>query len=316
MTTQATATLPVSPEFPAIVFVNASAGRGRAITVIPQIRRLFAARKFPAEFILTANTSELESRAHKEIAAGRRVLLAMGGDGTFQGLANAAFGSDVVLGVLPTGGGNDFASALGIPRDSISAAHALLNGRPRRVDLLRACTADGRTRLYVGGGGIGLDAEAARHAGTTYARVPGRLRYIAAAIHALCGFKPLSVRAEFFPGSNLPSFEARVLLTAVLNTPSYGAGVRLAQEARVDDGLLTAVFVTNLTALQVVAVVPRLLTRGNLPEAYLTRVAAQKIRLTTDRSCLFHGDGELLGPAPVEIEVLPNAISVLAPATP
>src|SRR4029077_7281351 len=60
----------------------------------------------------------------------------------------------------------------------------------------------------------------------------------------------------------------------------------------------------------------RLLARGDLPESYVTRVSAARVRLTTDRECLFHGDGEILGPAPVEIEVLPKAVRVLAPATP
>jgi diacylglycerol kinase family enzyme len=48
----------------------------------------------------------------------------------------------------------------------------------------------------------------------------------------------------------------------------------------------------------------------------VTRVSASRVRLTTDRECLFHGDGEIFGPAPVEIEVLPKAVRVLAPATP
>jgi diacylglycerol kinase family enzyme len=57
------------------------------------------------------------------------------------------------------------------------------------------------------------------------------------------------------------------------------------------------------------------MTRGELPNSYVTRVSASRVRLTADRECLFHGDGEILGPAPVEIEVMPKAVRVLAPAT-
>jgi diacylglycerol kinase (ATP) len=108
--------------------------------------------------------------------------------------------------------------------------------------------------------------------------------------------------------------EASALLAGVLNTPSYGAGLRLAPDTRIDDGLLTTLLVRDLSASQVLAVVPRLLARGDLPESYVARASATRVRLTTDRECLFHGDGEILGPAPVEIEVLPNAVRVLAPA--
>jgi diacylglycerol kinase (ATP) len=248
----------------------------------------------------------------------------MGGDGTFQALANAAVSAactDLVLGVLPCGGGNDFAAALAIPRDAVAAAQAIFSMKPRAVDLLRARTADGRERVYVGGGGVGLDAEAAQLARTVYRRWPGRLRYVAAALRALRDFEPLTVRAQFpankSPGSELPAelptIEKQVLLASVLNTPTFGAGIRLAPDSRLDDGLLTVGFVDAMSALGVLRLLPLLMLSGELPESRVTRVQAGRVRLSADRPCLFHGDGEIFGPAPVEIEVLPRAIRVLAP---
>ena len=302
-----------SLEFPAVVFVNLLAGGGRTGRHLLAVRRVFETQKMDAEFVITESSEDLESRARQAIAAGRRLLVAMGGDGTFQGLANAAYGSDVLLGLLPTGGGNDFASALGLPRDPVAAARALLRGQPRCVDLLRARTEDGRDRLYAGGGGVGLDAEAAPYAAGKYRRLPGRLRYVASALRALRRFAPLRVRAEF-PGSELPPMEAKALLAGVLNTPTFGAGLRLAPDARMDDGWLNTVLLKDMSALEVLALVPRLLWRGDLPNSRVKRARARKVRLLTDRPCFFEGDGEILGPAPVEIEVMPRAARVLAPA--
>jgi diacylglycerol kinase (ATP) len=132
-------------------------------------------------------------------------------------------------------------------------------------------------------------------------------------LRALNEFKPLRVRAEF-PGGNLPAVDKQVLLASVLNTPSYGAGLRLAPDARIDDGLLTALFVKNLSAAEVLVAVARLLARGDLPNSYVTRMSASRVRLSADHACVFHGDGEILGPAPVDIEVVPKAVRVLAPA--
>jgi diacylglycerol kinase (ATP) len=305
--------LNVSREYPAVAFVNPYAGGGKARRCLHEIKVLFAARAFPCEFILTGGAEEMTSRVCAAIFAGRRVLIAMGGDGTLQCLVNAAQNRDVVVGILPAGGGNDFAAALGLPRNPVQAAQAMLSAQPRRVDLLRARTADGRERLYVGGGGIGIDADSARYSSGPYARFPGRIRYLAAALRAFHEFKPLQVRAEFSGG--IAAMELAVLLAGVLNTPSYGAGLRLAPDARIDDGLLTTLFVKELSVTQVLAVVPRLLTRGELPNSYVTRVSTSRVLLTADRECLFHGDGEILGPAPVEIEVMPKAVRVLAPAT-
>src|SRR5882724_9981804 len=241
-----------------IVFVNSAAGGGRARVHLPRIRKLFESFRIHAQFVMTNSVEELESSAQNAIFQKQRTLLAMGGDGTFQALANAASGADVVLGILPIGGGNDFASALGLPSEPTEAAEATLCGEPRKVDLLRVRTADGQSRLYAGGGGIGLDAEAARYASGRYRHLPGRFRYIAAALHALARYLPLEVRVDF-PDSNIPPFDARALLAAVLNSPTYGAGVKLAPAAAVDDGSLHVVLIEELSKLAVLTLLPRLM---------------------------------------------------------
>jgi diacylglycerol kinase (ATP) len=155
---------PISSLLPAVVYINPNAGSGRALSCLPRIRNVFEAASVPAEFVSVGTAKDLESNALAAIQNDKRLFLALGGDGTMQALVNATYGSDVVLGVLPAGGGNDFAAALQLPEDPVAAAEAILQGHPMRVDLARARTADGRERLYLGGGGLGIDAEAARYA--------------------------------------------------------------------------------------------------------------------------------------------------------
>jgi diacylglycerol kinase (ATP) len=134
------------------------------------------------------------------------------------------------------------------------------------------------------------------------------------ALHALSKHAPLEIRIDF-PESELPSIEARALLAAILNSPSYGAGVRLAPGATIDDGWLDIVLVESLQGGEVLRLLPSLLASGELRTSRVKRWRAKRVRLTTSRPCLFHGDGEILGQAPVEIEALPRAIQVLAPLT-
>jgi diacylglycerol kinase (ATP) len=298
----------------ALVFVNFMAGGGRVRTYLPRIQKLFSSLEIAVQFAATSSAEELESATKHAISQGQRVLFAMGGDGTFQALVNASFGTDALLGVLPVGGGNDFAAALGIPREPVKAAETVLRGRPRRVDLVRARTADGRTRFYVGGGGVGLDAEAARYASGAYRRFPGRFRYIAAALRALARYKALDVRIEF-PESEQSPVTARVLVAGALNTPTYGAGLRLAPGATVHDGLLHVFLVEELGTIGVLKLLPRLVVSGELRTPRVKRWQVKCARISTDRPCLFHGDGEILGPTPVEIEVIPGAAQVLVPLT-
>jgi diacylglycerol kinase (ATP) len=128
----------------------------------------------------------------------------------------------------------------------------------------------------------------------------------------LWGYRPIGVKVEF-PESDLPPINTKSLLAAVLNTPTYGAGIRLAPDALLDDGWLDAVVIEDLSSFQVLQLLPRLLKSGELCTPHVKRVRAKSVKLTTDRPCLFHGDGEIVGPTPVQIDVVPQGVRVLVP---
>jgi diacylglycerol kinase family enzyme len=79
-----------------IVYVNAEAGGGRAHSYLGRMQKLFESFQVDAQFVMTNSAAELESCAQDAISQGPRVLFAMGGDGTFQALANAAFGAETL----------------------------------------------------------------------------------------------------------------------------------------------------------------------------------------------------------------------------
>ena len=298
------------------LLVNPAAGGRGGRRWLQQLKDFAAASLSSAEFHLPESPQHMEGIAAGLIRKGAKALLAVGGDGTLQTLVNVPGVSDIALGILPSGSGNDFAAALGLPRNPMDALRVVLDGRIRRVDLARARTADGRVRMYCGGGGLGLDAEAVRHASGRYARLTGKPRYVLSALHALRTFSPVTLRAEF-PTAQVSSVEKsvekKVLVAAALNTPTYGAGLRLAPNARIDDGLLDVVFVEELRLLDVAGIVFDWTLRGTLQTSRIATRTAACVRLFPDRPCLFHGDGEIIGPAPVEIEAVPQAIRVFAP---
>lgn len=298
----------VSKHSPALLFFNPEAGR--APSFLPRIERYFASQAFPVAVVRTGSAQELQASARAATGNGPRLLLAMGGDGTFQALANGVAGTDAIVGIIPAGGGNDFAAAAGVPKDPIAAAQALLHGQPRPMDLLRARTADGKVRLYAGGGGIGLDAEAAPYASGIFRHLPGTLRYVASALSALRHFRPIEVTVEFPGGEHSPT-TAQALLAGVLNTPHYGAGLRLAPEAQPDDGWLNPVLVGRLGLCELLDLLTRLVRSGDVRSPQITRMRARRVRLSVNRAALFHGDGEILGPAPVEIEVAWHAVQLI-----
>jgi diacylglycerol kinase (ATP) len=254
---------------------------------------------------------EFTEQARKEANSGRRRIFALGGDGTFQILLNAlAVHQQVAIGVLPAGGGNDLAAALGLPLDAVGAAEAILSrGVCVPLDAARVRTADRIERWYMGGGGVGLDAEAARFASGAYSKMRGRTRYLLSAIRALRKFQPLNIEVSF-QGSDGGSLSCEALLLGVLNTPSYGAGLRLAPEASLEDGQLDLVVLRDLGLVEILKILPALAVTGEIHTRHIHRYRVTKVRIETDRPCLFHGDGEMIGPTPVEIDVVARAMRV------
>jgi len=297
-----------------VVLANPAAGGGRAGEALPSLRQFAAKTRWNAQFQVTASAGDLARRARQAAAEGAPQILVLGGDGTFQVLLNALnVPGDVVLGILPAGGGNDLAASLGLPPDPVESAALLMNGIIDFLDVAQVSTADGNKRLYAGGGGVGLDAEAARYAGGPYRNLRGRRRYLLAAIRALAGFHAIRVRAQFEP-SESESLEADALLVGVLNTPSYGAGLRLAPAAKTNDGSLDLVLLEDLTFGEILAALHSLARNGELKDHRVHRYPIRRVRIETDKPCLFHGDGEILGYTPVEVSVLPRAVRVVRPA--
>jgi diacylglycerol kinase family enzyme len=162
---------------------------------------------------------------------------------------------------------------------------------------------------YIGAGGLGLDAEAARLANTRYRRFPGVLRYAAAALEAFRKFRPFALDLVV---DGVPSkFEA--LLVTVANSPSYGSGVIVAPQAQIDDGWMDLMLVAPLNSRQIIEGLMLALRSGDIRWPEITRMRARHISLSADRAAAFHGDGEILANAPLEVEVLPRAVRIVAP---
>lgn len=299
-----------------LVLVNPAAGGGQAQAVLPHLREFAKRRAWNAVFCVTESPQDLATKARSAAQSGCPRIFVLGGDGTFHVVVNAtAQYPEIILSIIPAGGGNDLAAALGLPSDPIQAAAVLLDGETAFLDAVQVRTADGNERLYTGGGGVGLDTEAVRYANSSYRNIRGRTRYILGALRAWFTFRPMFVRITN-NSSEFESASAAVLLVGVLNTPSYGGGLYLATHARIDDGELDVVVLENLGVMDIFRILPGLVFRGELRTNRIRRFAVACARIETDPPYWFHGDGELLGITPVEIAVLPKAIRVLRASRP
>jgi YegS/Rv2252/BmrU family lipid kinase len=264
---------------------------------------------------MTSSAADLAYQAQIAAESGHTRLFVLGGDGSFQDLVNAtASHSNVVLGILPGGGGNDLADALGLPHHPVRAAELLRDGDFCLMDAAVVETVDGCRRIYTGGGGAGIDAEAAFLAGTRFRKWTGRFRYLLSAAFALLQTRPLSVRVGWSTDENTgQALVIEALLVAALNTPSYGSGLRFAPAARINDGFLDLVIVEALSLFELLSALPMLICFGEVRSSRVKRYQVHEVHIDTRVPRRFHGDGEILGCTPVKIRILPGAIRVLCP---
>ena len=305
-----------------LILVNPVAGGGAARRVLPAVASYLAQQNHAADFAESTSTADLRARAAQGVAQGYRNIVAFGGDGTFHHVVDATLGSSVQLGFFPAGHGNDLASSLGIPEDAIAAASAFLRSRAHRFDVAKvrfpapdpapansACADRFPAAVLVGAGGIGLDAEAAQLANTRFARWPSSVRYIAGALQAFQHFVPVEVELELDGTIE----RGRALFVALANGPYYGAGIRIAPTAKMDDGLLDVVLVRPVGWTRIVDAIPMLLRSGDIRWSEVRRFRARRLRIRTSRPAMVHSAGEIVGATPIEIEVLPGAISIVVP---
>jgi diacylglycerol kinase (ATP) len=296
-----------------LIIVNPVAGGGRAGRMREQVARYFADQQRPVEFAASTSTEDFWRIAADAVASRYRYIVALGGDGAFHHLVEAAVGPNAILGFLPAGNGNDIAEGLGIPRDPIEAAHAFLRSQPKAIDAVRArFINEGSARrdsIFIGAGGLGLDAEAAQLANTKFRDWPGVTRYIAGALWARRNFRSLELDATM----DDEAWRGRVLFAAVANAPCYGSGVRIAPSAKMDDGWLDVTLVQEMPLTRLLEAIPIVLRSGDIRWPEVRRYRCRRVKFQTNRPALVHGDGEILGNSPVEFEILPGAVRVALP---
>ncbi|MFC4003384.1 diacylglycerol/lipid kinase family protein [Prauserella oleivorans] len=255
--------------------------------------------------LLAANTVEhYRALLAESRAAGLDVLVVVGGDGAAHQAVQFCAGTDIALGVVPAGTGNDLARALGMPADPLTAVDAVVaglrQGRTHRIDLGRAGDTWFSTVLCAG-----FDAAVNERANRwRYPRGPRR--YDLAILAELASFRSREVCIRTEAGVH----ELRATLVAVGNTAWYGGGVPICPDARPDDGVFDVTVVGQATRRELIRMLPSLRSGRHLDHPAVTTLRAREVSLS-GIGWPAYADGEPLGTLPVSVNCVPRALAVL-----
>jgi diacylglycerol kinase (ATP) len=281
---------------------NPTAGRGRGRRVRDAALPVLEAAGWKVRRLEGRDAQEAEDLARRAVAEGVDALVVCGGDGLVHLGFQAVAGSDVPLGVLPAGTGNDFARTIGLPRgDAAAAARHLVAGRPQRLDLARSGGRYFSTVLAAGFDAI-VNERANR---MTWPH--GQMRYNLATIAELRVFEPLPYVLTLDGRER----HLEAMLVAVGNGPSFGGGLRITEGAEIDDGLLDVVVIKPLTKLELVRTYPKLFNGTHVHHPQYERHRVRSVTVAAP-GIVGYADGERFGALPLTVECVPAAAWVLA----
>ncbi len=286
---------------------NPNSGRNRRRPWLANaIREFIGARSLDADFATTDGPGHATALARDAAFAGCDQVVAVGGDGTMNEVAQALLHTPTSLALVPCGSGNGLALHLGLPIAPLDALN-LIAGGCGRVAALDTGTANGHP--FFNATGLGLDADVSRRFNTLTRRgLPAYVRTALAAVRAL--------RAERVSVTTRDHREELdVLLLAVANSDQWGNNARIAPGARVDDGALDLVAVRSVGLLGATALAARLFL-GNFDRSpHVRRLRGPRFLIERVAPGLIHTDGETHDTGTsVEVLVHPRSLRVLVPA--
>jgi len=232
------------------IVINPTSGRGKGKGYGEQALAEFA--KHAIEIIdLSAESFVAAAKNAKEAVEKKLIdgLVVVGGDGMFHLGVNAVVKSNIPVGLIAAGTGNDSARALGLPIHNVVEGVAALVakiGKTRKVDLIESKSND-RTFYSFGAVSAGFDALCNARA-NKWKWITGPIKYRFAMYRELAAFKPIPYRAVVDGVERV--FEA--ILCTVSNSPSYGGGLLITPEAKVDDGKLDLFILNAISRIELI----------------------------------------------------------------
>lgn len=280
----------------------------------------------PYSASFTKGPGDATNIAERAASEGRAFIIACGGDGTINEVANGIIrsGADAELGILPSGTGGDFRRSLNMPNEPREAARALREGSAKRIDAGKV-TFSGNddqevSRFFLNVSSVGLAASIIDRVKDTKVfdwlptkHLRGQANFAASTLREIADLEPFILRVRIDDGDEM---QLQSINFCVANARYFGGGMMIAPDASLTDGMLDLVNIGAISAAKVVARGITLYRGTHLALDEVDHRLARKIEVAAfdpTAEIRLETDGELPGRLPAVYECVPNAIKVRMP---
>lgn len=294
-----------------LFIVNSLSGNGQGLKVWKRIQPLLQEKGIHYRVEFPDNPVHAVQLLLKNVNESDQVkaVAVVGGDGTVQSIVGELAGSNIPLGIIPAGSGNDFARALGIPLTPEKALDYLLTGAIQKIDI-----AQSGNKTYTTIVGIGIDGKIAQTVNRSRYKKwlnmlrLGRLAYVISLLQILARYRPHTVNIKV---DEVETIFSDVWLIAVANIPNYGGGMNICPEASYTDGVFDICIVHGISRFEALRLLPLVFIGKHIFRPGISMLQGQKVKISSSSPMLATGDGEIIGETPIDISIRKQAIHIM-----
>jgi len=260
----------------------------------------------PSTVSMTKKRGDAEKWSRQAVRSGHRYIVAAGGDGTLNEIVNGVVGAAnrPRIGILPLGTGNDFARTLGLPFSFEENIDILRASKTRALDIVRVKS--DRARYFVNVSAGGFSGLVRKKITPQIKRNWGPLAYIRGAAAALPKLHAYKTRIVLDEGEELSTSVYNVVIA---NGRFVAGGLPIAPEADPADGLLDVILIPKRGRTEMALLAAEIILGKHFSSSTVIFRRAKKIAVRSRPGMWFNVDGELVGSAPAEFQILPRALN-------
>ena len=291
------------------VLTNPASGHGTAVRAAQLAIARLQHHGVEVVEIIGDDAEDARYLAAAALERGTDALVVTGGDGVVSNALQVLAGTDVPLGIVPAGTGNDHAREFGIPtKHPEAAADIVIGGLTETIDLGRIRDSEGVNKWFGTVAASGFDSLVTDRANRmTWPH--GRARYYIAMLAELSQLRMLPFRLVL---DGTREIDADITLAAFGNTRSYGGGLLICPNADHTDGLLDITMAHSASRTRLVRLFPTVMKGTHIDLAEVSSARARTIYVECPGINVY-ADGDFACPLPAEISVAPGALQILRP---
>jgi diacylglycerol kinase (ATP) len=301
-----------------VFVVNPASANGSTGKRWPEISSQITALGLEHDALVTTRAGEATDLAAQALTSGADTVVAVGGDGTLNEVANGFLAGDqhhpdAALGLLPFGTGGDFRRTVGIPMDLEAAIDCVKKRKLRAIDVgrieMEALEGGRKVRHFVNIADAGIGGVVVERVNRTTKLFGGKASFMYGSIATLLTYKPQTVRIETVERS----WGGRAQNVVVANGQYFGGSMHVAPKAEPDDGEFDLVIFGDIARFEAIRSINDLYKAKHVENPKVTGWRSSRVEIASDERVLIDVDGEMCGTLPAIFEVLPKAISVIVP---